>query len=434
MTKPVVLCILDGFGVAPSGSGNAVSRAKMPFYNGLAAKYPNMLLGASGAEVGLPPRTMGNSEVGHITMGAGRVVNQFLRRFQLEDLSKNKHLAAFLRKTKGAVHFVGLSSDGRVHADAGDAIKVAKIAARSGHEIIWHFISDGRDVDPRSAEKYVKMIRAGVPGARFGSLEGRYYAMDRNGNWDRTDAAFAAISGRAEPVRIDIASAISASYRAGKTDEFIKPVRFAGTPAIGPRDGVLFFNYRADRARQFLKRLVESKITKNILCFSQYGDGLDKDCPALLPDAQVKNTLGDVLAGNGITQLRLAETEKYNHVTYFFDAERMIDYPGEEKILEASPNVATFDIAPEMAARGITSQFLKNIGRFDAVIMNYANGDMVGHTGNIGATVKALEFLDACLAKIVPAALKLGGAVLITSDHGNVEKMRAGFFGRRSWT
>jgi 2,3-bisphosphoglycerate-independent phosphoglycerate mutase len=404
----------------------------MPFFDSLFRKYPNIQLSASGESVGLPRGTMGNSEVGHTTIGAGRIVDQFLLRFRNENLGRNHALEKFIRSVRGNyAHFVGLCSDGRVHSDLDEAIRVAKIIRRRGIGIVWHFIADGRDVPPKSALPYIRKIRRALGrDFVFGSISGRYYAMDRDNNWDRTKPAFRAISGDGPLNRFGIEEAVRKSYMNRIGDEFIKPVRFE-SPRLTKNDGVLFFNYRADRARQFLKLLVKSGHRK-ILCFSQYGDGLDKYCPALLPDVRIKNTLGDVLAKNKISQLRLAETEKYNHVTYFFDAERELNYPLEKKILVQSPKVATFDLLPEMAAPEITAEFLKNIRMFDVVIMNYANGDMVGHTGNRRAAIRAMEILDDCLARIVPAALGLGGAVMITADHGNAEKM-ADFLGRK-WT
>jgi 2,3-bisphosphoglycerate-independent phosphoglycerate mutase len=423
---------LDGVGVAPGKKNNAVKLAKTPFFDSLLSKYPNMLLRASGHAVGLPRGTMGNSEVGHIAMGVGRVVSQFLLRFQLENLKRNRPLEKFVRSVHRYVHFIGLASDGRVHSDLNDALKVAKVIVRRGHQIVWHFISDGRDVDPKSALLYVRKIRRALGrNVIFGSISGRYYAMDRNNNWDRTRLAFRAIIGaRGHENKNTIEQVIQRSYRDRITDEFIKPVRFAAPP-LTKNDGVLFFNYRADRSYQFLKLLVKSG-HRRILCFSQYGRGLDKYCPALLSNTPIKNTLGDVLAKNDLSQLRLAETEKYNHVTYFFDSERMVDYPLEKKILVPSPSVATFDMKPEMSAPQITREFLKNINHFQVVIMNYANGDMVGHTGNKPATIRAMEALDKCLARIVPVVLKLGGTILITADHGNAEKM-ADWRGRK-WT
>jgi 2,3-bisphosphoglycerate-independent phosphoglycerate mutase len=326
-----------------------------------------------------------------------------------------------------------------VHASIDDSIFVAKLAADAGHEIVWHFVADGRDVAPKSAAKYIKQIRSEFAREltadtfRFGTLCGRYYAFDRNENWDRTELAFDAIArGRAEFSAPDIETALSDAYARGETDEFIKPTVIGNQESgIRNRDGLLFTNYRADRARQILKIFTGIHTSSfilhpsSLLCFSQYGEGLDEFCPALLPDIPVKNTLGDVLAAAGLSQLRIAETEKYNHVTYFFDAERNVDFPGEEKILIASPDVATFDLKPEMSAREITAALLPELKNFDVVILNFANGDMVGHSGNIRATVRAMETLDKCLARIVPAVLKLGGVMLITADHGNAEKMTA---------
>jgi len=294
-------------------------------------------------------------------------------------------------------------------------------------------VADGRDTPMKSALGYVKMIRRALPGVIFGSLSGRYYAMDRDNNWERTDAAWDAIAGKAPVRRARIEDLIRESYNRGITDEFIKPTRIAA-PVMTRSDGLLFFNFRSDRARQILRLVVKSGKVGNLLCFSQYGEGLNEYCPALLSDVPVKNTLGDVLASAGLSQLRLAETEKYNYATYCFDAERTIDYPNEKKILIPSPKVATFDLMPEMAAPEITREFLANVGKFDVIIMNYANGDMVGHTGNMKAAVRALETLDGCLARIVPAALKAGGAVLLTADHGNIEKMKYGFMGLMPWT
>ncbi|MBP3398042.1 MAG: 2,3-bisphosphoglycerate-independent phosphoglycerate mutase [Alphaproteobacteria bacterium] len=431
MIKPLVLCIMDGVGINPAREHNAVALAKMPFFDELLKKYPHSILDASGTAVGLPDGTMGNSEVGHITMGSGRVVNQFLRRFQIEDWDKNNALNTFMRDIKqdnGIVHMAGLMSDGRVHADINDMLLIAQRIIDNGLKICIHFIADGRDTLPQSAPKYIKLIQekladAFANGRAFwGTLSGRYYAMDRNQNMDRTMLAIDAIANaKSEFVADTIEDAINAAYARGETDEFIKPTVIRGDMPIKPQDGFLFGNYRSDRARQIMREIV--KTGAHILCFSQYGEGLNEVCPALLPDIEVKNTLGDVLARNGLTQLRIAETEKYNHVTYFFDAERNVDFPGGEKVLIASPDVATFDMKPEMSAIEVTDALLPRLGDFDVIILNWANGDMVGHTGNEVATIRAMETLDAQLARLVPAVLKIGGMVLITADHGNAEKL-----------
>ena len=430
MTKPVVLCILDGVGVNESRAHNAVAQAKMPFFRGLIRKYPNSLLRASGTAVGLPGNLMGNSEVGHICIGAGRVVMQYLLRFAREDWAMNKPLNDFIAGVKhdgGIVHLAGLMSDGRVHSDVRDEIKIAKYILDAGLRVCIHFIGDGRDTPPRSAMKYVRTIKRMLAPyfadgrVWFGTLSGRYWTMDRNKNMDRTELAFNAIANaRADAHADTIEDAICESYAHDVTDEFFRPTIIKPTP-ITKRDGFIFGNYRSDRARQIVRAMLATGA--RMLCFSQYGEGLNEKCPALLSDIPVENTLGDVVARAGLTQLRIAETEKYNHVTYFMDAERTIDFAGEEKVLIDSPAVATFDMQPEMSAPEITRALLPRLGKFDVVMMNFANGDMVGHTGNMAATMRAMECLDAQLSQIVPEVLRLGGQMLIIADHGNAEKM-----------
>lgn len=428
--KPLVLCILDGVGININIEHNAVALANMPFFDNLLKKYPHSQLLASGNAVGLPDGIMGNSEVGHITIGAGRIVNQFLRRFEIEDLTKNEPLNNFIKSVRdggGIVHVAGLMSDGRVHANIIDIIKTIKQIVKSGLRVCIHFIADGRDTPPQSAQKYINLIKTQLSDSIennfvfFGTLSGRYYTMDRNNNMDRTQLAFDAISkAEAEFHTNTIDEALVNAYARGETDEFIKPT--VVTPMqLTVRDGFLFCNYRSDRARQIMRKVVENGC--HILCFSQYGEGLDEICPALLPDIKTTNTLGDILAKNHKSQLRIAETEKYNHVTYFMDAERNIDYENEEKVLIPSPDVATFDMKPAMSANEITEALLPRLSRFDVVILNFANGDMVGHTGNESAAVKAMECLDKQLSKIVPEVLKLNGAMLIIADHGNAEQM-----------
>ena len=428
--KPIVLCILDGVGINNSNEHNAVAMANMPFYNDLIAKYPCSQLNASGNAVGLPDGIMGNSEVGHITIGSGRIVNQFLRRFEIEDLSKNTELNKFIESVKndgGIVHVSGLMSDGRVHANLTDIIKTVKHILKNGLRVCIHFIADGRDTPPQSADKYIKMLQDELAtdfdnnNVWFGTISGRYYTMDRNKNMDRTELAFSAIEKSESEYHADtIEQALLDAYSRGETDEFIKPTVIKPTK-LTTKDGFLFCNYRSDRARQIMRKVVENGC--HILCFSQYGEGLDELCPALLKDEKVFNTLGDVLAQYGKSQLRIAETEKYNHVTYFMDAERNIDYENEEKVLIASPDVATFDMKPEMSANEITDALLPRLNKFDVVLLNFANGDMVGHTGNESAAIKAMESLDKQLSKIVPAVLDLDGCVLIIADHGNAEQM-----------
>ena len=431
MSKPLVLCIMDGVGISNMREHNAVALAKMSFFNSLLEKYPHSKLNASGASVGLPDGIMGNSEVGHITIGAGRVVNQFLRRFEMVDWATNETLNNFILRVSshgGVVHLAGLMSDGDVHADLMEMITIAKYVLDAGLQVYIHFIADGRDTPPRSAKKYIYAIKRElseyfVSGRAFwGTLVGRYYAMDRNSNDDRTMLAFNAIAhadAKYNAPTIDMA--LDNAYSRGESDEFITPTIIDGDVSITKNDGFLFGNYRSDRARQIVRKMLT--VGCEMLCFSQYGEGLDEKCPALLPDVAVPNTLGDVLEQNGLTQLRIAETEKYNHVTYFMDAERNIDFPHGNKILIPSPDVATFDLKPEMSARKITDALLPQLSQYDIVILNYANGDMVGHTGNERATIDAMEILDKMLARLVPAVLKIGGELLITADHGNAEQM-----------
>ena len=431
MKKPLLLCIMDGVGINQNPEHNAVAMAKMPYFNELLEKYPHSVLNASGTAVGLPEGTMGNSEVGHITIGAGRVVNQFLRRFQIENWDNNVMLQKFISDVSadgGIVHLAGLMSDGRVHSDINDILTIAKYILDKGLKICLHFIADGRDTLPQSASNYIKLIQQNLGGyfdngrVVWGTISGRYYAMDRNQNMDRTKIAIDAIANaESKYVANNIEDALQDAYARGETDEFIWPTVIKGDVPVTKKDGFLFGNYRSDRARQIMREIL--KTNAHILCFSQYGEGLNELCPALLPDEAVSNTLGDVLEKNGKSQLRIAETEKYNHVTYFFDSERNIDYENEKKVLIPSPDVATFDLKPEMSAIEITDSLLPILGQYDVVILNYANGDMVGHTGNENAAVRAMEFLDAQLARLIPAVLDLGGIALITADHGNAEKM-----------
>lgn len=430
MKKPLVLCIMDGVGINESREHNAVRLAKMPFFNSLLEKYPHSKLEASGPAVGLPVGVMGNSEDGHFTLGIGRIVDKYLRRFDKENWDKNAPLQKFIDDVKhdnGIVHLVGVNSDGCVHGSLDEQLLIAGRILDSGLRLCIHFTSDGRDTPAKSAEKYINVIREKLGKyldtgqAFFGTLIGRYWTMDRDHNLDRTEMAFNAIArGVAEYSAPDIDTALADAYARGETDEFIKPVVINATP-ITERDGFLFGNYRSDRARQILRMILTTKC--HILCFSQYGEGLNELCPALLPDIPVHNTLGDVLAENGISQLRIAETEKYNHVTYFFDAERNIDFPGAKKILIPSQHVPTFDMKPECSAVEITDALLKELPNFDVVILNWANGDLLGHTGNEQATIQSMETLDTQLARLVPAVLDLGGVCLITADHGNAEEM-----------
>ena len=430
MKKPVVLCIMDGVGINAKREHNAVKLANMPFFNSLLEKYPHSKLRADGEFVGLPNGLMGNSEVGHITIGSGRVVRQYLLRFKQENWYKNEKLQNFIssvRKNGGIVHFAGLMSTGCVHASIDDELTIIKHILDAGLRVCIHFVADGRDVPPKSAAEFVNKIKTYLTDylddnrAFFGTLTGRYWTMDRNHNMDRTELAFNAIAkAQAEFSAPDIDTALSDAYARGETDEFIKPVVINATP-ITEKDGFIWGNYRSDRSRQIVREMI--KTGAQILCFSQYGEGLNELCPALLDDEIHINSLGQILAKSGKTQLRIAETEKYNHVTYFFDIESNDELPGMKKVLIKSPDVATFDLKPEMSAIEVTDTLIDELPNFDVIILNYANGDMVGHTGNENAAIRAMETLDTQLARLVPAVLDLGGALLITADHGNCEVM-----------
>lgn len=430
MKKPLVLCIMDGVGINPSREHNAVALANMPYFDSLLKKYPHSQLRADGEYVGLPAGLMGNSEVGHITIGSGRVVKQYLLRFQQENWDENKNLNNFIasvRARDGIVHFAGLMSNGCVHSSIDDELTIMKYILDAGLRVCIHFVADGRDVPPKSAAGFIELIKNQLGTylddgrAFFGTLSGRYYTMDRNHNMDRTQLAFNAIfhavSAFSAP---DVDAALRSGYERGETDEFIKPTVITPTP-MTEHDGFVWGNYRSDRSRQIVRAMMDTGV--KILCFSQYGEGLNEYCPALINDEIQTNSLGVVLAEHGLTQLRIAETEKYNHVTYFFDIESNDELKNEKKILIPSPDVATFDLKPEMSAGEITDKLLTELPNFDVVILNYANGDMVGHTGNEDAAIRAMEFLDSQLARLVPAVLKLGGACLITADHGNAEVM-----------
>jgi len=431
MKKPLILCIMDGVGINSKREHNAVALARMPFFNSLLQQYPHSKLRADGEFVGLPAGLMGNSEVGHITIGSGRVVRQYLLRFQKENWNQNAKLNDFIKSVRdagGIVHFAGLMSSGCVHSSIHDELTIMKYILDAGLRVCIHFVADGRDVAPKSASEFIDLIKSELADyladgrAFFGTLSGRYYTMDRNKNMDRTELAFNAIAkGVAEFTAPDIDTALADAYARGETDEFIKPTIIDGDVAIDARDGFVWGNYRSDRSRQIVRAMTATGA--KILCFSQYGEGLNEVCPALLDDEIQQNSLGVVLAEYGKTQLRIAETEKYNHVTYFFDIESNEELKGMKKILIPSPDVATFDLKPEMSAGEITDKLLDELPNFDVVILNYANGDMVGHTGNEAAAIRAMEFLDLQLSRLVPAVLNLGGAILITADHGNCEVM-----------
>ena len=444
--RPVVLCVLDGWGHRRECEDNAICQARMPVWNRLLAECPHALLDASAHEVGLPAGQMGNSEVGHMNLGAGRVVTQDLPRIDQAvadgSLAKNAVLADFvakLQKSQGRAHMLGLLSPGGVHSHQDHLAALARVIAGSGVPVVVHGFLDGRDTPPKSAagfvERFLDAIRD-LPNATIGTIGGRYYAMDRDKRWARVALAYDAIVSGAGEHAADARAAIAAAYAGGETDEFVRPTVLGDYRGMSAGDGLLMGNFRADRARQILTALLDPAfdgfIRKTRCAFAaaaglvEYSEALKRWLPALLPPLDLHDTLGDVIANAELKQLRIAETEKYAHVTLFFNGGEERLFPGEERILVPSPKVATYDLKPEMSAHEVTDQLVAAIetGRFDLVVVNYANGDMVGHTGILAAAVKAAETVDQCLGRLEAAVKRIGGCLLITADHGNLEQMR----------
>jgi 2,3-bisphosphoglycerate-independent phosphoglycerate mutase len=415
----VVLVVLDGWGCASSGPGNAVDLAETPVFDRLWAEYPHTTLKASGEAVGLPPGQMGNSEVGHLTIGSGRVLDQDLQRINraIEDGSffENEALKAAFAKG-GDVHLLGLVSKGGVHSH----LDHLKALLRFAPERTWiHAFTDGRDVSPTSAARDL----AELPAERIATVCGRYYAMDRDQRWDRTQRAYDAIvDGQGEQAD-DPVAAVEASYERGVTDEFIEPIVLEGRPRLGGADAAaIFFNFRPDRARQLTRKLLDGGF--DVTTMTRYSEELD--CPVAFPERKVGQTMAEVLAENGLRQLHAAETEKYAHVTYFFNGGREKEWPGETRILVPSPReVGTYDKQPEMSAAELAERFCEALEQdgFAFAVVNFANPDMVGHSGVIPAVVKAVETTDACLGRVVETVERLGGVTLVTADHGNAETM-----------
>jgi 2,3-bisphosphoglycerate-independent phosphoglycerate mutase len=415
----VALVILDGWGCAPPGPGNAVELAETPNFDRLWRTFPHTTLEASGAAVGLPPGQMGNSEVGHLTIGSGRVLFQDFVRVNrsIEDGSffENPALnAAFERGER--THLLGLVSYGGVHSH----IDHVRALLRFAPEKTWlHAFTDGRDVSPHSAADDL----AELPTEQIATVAGRYYAMDRDQRWDRTQLAFDAIVNGTGEHADDPVGAVRRSYERGVTDEFIEPVVVTGRPQLDlVRDSAIFFNFRPDRARQLVMKLIEAGA--DITTMTRYAANLD--VPVAFLEQKVDETLAQVLAEHGVRQLHVAETEKYAHVTYFFNGGREQEWSGETRILVPSPrDVPSYDHKPEMSAAEVTERFVQELDRdaYAFAVINLANPDMVGHTGSIPATVKAVETVDACLGEIVAAVEAKGGVALITADHGNAEQM-----------
>ncbi len=426
----VTLVILDGWGCAPPGPGNAVELASTPVFDRLWAEYPHARLGASGEAVGLPPGQMGNSEVGHLTIGAGRVLDQDLQRVNraIADGSffENEALVSAFRRARergGDMHLLGLVSYGGVHSHIDHLRALLELAQREGMaERTWiHAFTDGRDVSPTSAARDL----AELPDARIATIAGRYYAMDRDNRWERTQLALDAIFHRCTPMVLATYTAntcVQKSYDAGLTDEFIVPLWREGRPPLDPsRDAAVFFNFRPDRTRQLSEKLGE--LETDLTTMTKYRE--DFDFPVVFPEQTVEMVLAEALAQHGVRQLHMAETEKYAHVTYFFNGGREHEFPGETRVLVPSPrDVPSYDHKPEMSADELADRFVAELaGDYAFAVINFANPDMVGHTGVIPAVVKAVETADACLGRVVAAVGERGGVCLITADHGNAEQM-----------
>ena len=443
--KPLVLIILDGFGHSESPEYNAIYSAHTPVYDRLRATRPNGLISGSGMDVGLPDGQMGNSEVGHMNLGAGRVVYQDFTRVTKSirdgDFFQNPVLTGAVDKAVGAgkaVHILGLLSDGGVHSHQDHLVAMAELAAQRGAEKIYlHAFLDGRDTPPRSAQSSIELLDATfarLGKGRIASIIGRYFAMDRDNRWDRVSASYNLIvDSTAQYTAESAVAGLQAAYARDESDEFVKATRIGEAVKVEDGDAVIFMNFRADRARELSRAFVEPDFNEfprarlpklaAYIGLTQYSAKIA--APAAFGPASLNNVLGEYLAKNGKTQLRIAETEKYAHVTFFFSGGREEPFEGEERILIPSPKVATYDMQPEMNAPEVTDRIVEAIEqqRYDVIIVNYANGDMVGHTGVFEAAVKAVEALDHCVGRIVEALEKVDGEALITADHGNVEQM-----------
>jgi 2,3-bisphosphoglycerate-independent phosphoglycerate mutase len=443
--RPVVLCILDGWGWRTEKADNAILLANTPTWNRLLATCPHALVETSGLEVGLPAGQMGNSEVGHTNLGAGRVVMQDLPRIDqaVADGSLAK-IPAFvdglgaIKKSGGRLHIMGLMSPGGVHSHQDHMAALCKAARAAGVPVIVHAFLDGRDTPPQSAKDYLSNFIKDVEGTntQIGVVSGRYYAMDRDKRWDRVQLAYDALVSGQGIAAADGIAAIDQSYAKGENDEFVKPSVVAGYAGMQDGDGLLMANFRADRAREILEALLDpafsgfarNKIVKfaTALGMSEYSTLHNAWMKTLFPAEALTNILGEVVSKAGLKQLRIAETEKYAHVTFFFNGGEERVFEGEERILIPSPKVATYDLKPEMSAIEVCDRLVEAIDAktFDLVVVNFANGDMVGHTGILAAAIKAAETVDACLARLEASLVKVGGVMLLTADHGNLELMK----------
>jgi len=445
MSSPIVLCILDGWGVSETSSDNAIALAKTPNWDGYLRTCPNSVLEASAIDVGLPAGQMGNSEVGHMNIGSGRIILQDLPRIdraitdgQLEDNGALLRFAGLLQKARGACHLVGLVSPGGVHSHQNHLIAVARILASKSIDVQIHALLDGRDTPPKSAREYLKELEASISKDKnisISTVSGRYFSMDRDKRWDRVQLAYDAIMFGSGQKYESADAVLQSNYQKGITDEFIPPASISGFTGVQSGDGLIMANFRADRVRQLLEALVDPDFedfpVKRRVGFSvklgltEYSENLSRLMGTMFPAGRVDGTLGEVISSAGLRQFRIAETEKYAHVTFFLNGGRESPYAGETRVLVPSPKVATYDLKPEMSAPEITQQLLQALEsrKFEFLVVNFANADMVGHTGCLSAAISAVEVVDECLGAVARATAKQGGLVLITSDHGNAEKM-----------
>ncbi|MGB0498869.1 MAG: 2,3-bisphosphoglycerate-independent phosphoglycerate mutase [Rubricella sp.] len=438
---PVILCILDGWGIGDPEGANAVVQADTPVFDRLMAEDPNATLAAHGEDVGLPEGQMGNSEVGHTNIGAGRIVWMDLPRIDRAiadgSFEGNDALQDFIAKVKaagGTAHIAGLASPGGVHSHQRHIAEAARIIAGAGVPVAIHAFTDGRDVAPKSAPGQIAALEADLPeGARIVTVSGRFYAMDRDKRWDRVERAFAVMA-RGEGARAESAvAAVEAAHSGGDTDEFVPPCAIGDYSGMGEGDGLLFINFRADRAREILSAFVDPGFDGferkapdlSAVCgMVSYSEALDRYMEVMFPPQDIPDTLGAWLASHGRTQFHIAETEKYPHVTFFLNGGVEVPHDGEERLMPPSPKVRTYDMAPEMSAEAVADGVVHAIDKgFDFIVVNFANPDMVGHTGDLEAAKRACAAVDTGLGRIIEALDAAGGAIIVTADHGNCEVM-----------
>ncbi|MFE3836029.1 2,3-bisphosphoglycerate-independent phosphoglycerate mutase [Pseudogemmobacter sonorensis] len=441
--KPVVLCILDGWGIGPDPATSAPAQAHVPTFDRLMRDCPNATLVTFGPDVGLPTGQMGNSEVGHTNIGAGRIVAMDLGQIDLAietgNFAANPALRAFIAALEGSggtAHLAGLASPGGVHAHQAHLLEAARVIAAEGVPVVIHAFTDGRDVAPASAAAQVAALEAALPpGVRIATVTGRYFAMDRDNRWERVEQAFRAVVRAQGQARADSAAqAIAAAYAGGVTDEFIPATVIGDYAGMKDGDGLFLVNFRADRAREILSAIADPAFDAfdpgprphlaARLGMVDYSQAHNAFMTTMFPKQDIVNTLGEWVAKQGRTQFRLAETEKYPHVTFFLNGGREAPFAGEDRFMPKSPKVATYDLQPEMSAPEVTDQFVAAIEKsYDLIVVNYANPDMVGHTGSLPAAVKAVEAVDAGLTRVVAALERAGGAMVVIADHGNCEVM-----------